>query len=207
MAWLVAVGLLASGCGSLDSTSRPDPEPEHPTSAATPNPNGSTPVLGAPAPKPTPTPDPGATPDPSASPSPPTDETAGCGTPLPPELSRINVNVHQRGDNFWLLDSTPIVGPDAAYCAKIGFTDGRSFCPVRMEGNPEREACELYITGRAHDTGRGGPTWSMDGGACTGRPVCENSPDNQYQLVAYKGGTYQACGNKNGVCGQIVVDR
>jgi len=76
-----------------------------------------------------------------------------------------------------------------------------------MEGDPQREACELYITGRATDTGRPGPTWSFNGSACTGRPVCENSPDNQYQVIAYQGGTYRACGNKNGVCGELLVDR
>jgi len=203
----VATFVLAWGCGSLDTSTRPEPEPERPSVAITPNPNPTpTPVLGAPA-KPSPSPDPSATPDPSASPTAPPDGTAGCGTPLPPELSRINVNVHQRGDNHWLLDSTPIVGPDAAYCAKIGFTDGRSLCPVRPEGNAEREACELYVTGRARDTGRPGPTWSVNGSVCTGRPVCENSPDNQYQVFAYQAGVYKACGNKNDVCGEVVVDR
>ena len=124
-----------------------------------------------------------------------------------PKSVAASSNVHQRGDNHWLLDSTPIVGPDAEYCAKIGFTDGRTFCPVRMEGNPERSACETYVTGRAQDTGRPGPTWTVNGSSCTGRPVCENSPDNQYQVIGYQGGVYRACGNKNGVCGEVTVDR
>ena len=105
-----------------------------------------------------------------------------------------------------MLDSTPLVGPDADYCAKIGFTDGRSICPVRPEGHPEREACELYVTGRAADTGRPGPTWYRGGGFCTGPAAgCENHPDNQYQVLAYLGGTYKACA-RNGVCGEVVVD-
>jgi len=205
-AGLLSLALVSGGCSSLDPPTQPAPAPDRTPAASAPDARPS-PVLGAPA-QPTPSPDPSAPPDPSASPSPgQPDGASGCGTPQPPELSRININVHQRGDNHWLLDSTPIVGPDAAYCAKIGFTDGRSLCPVRMEGNPEREACELVVTGRATDTGRAGPTWSINGSACTGKPVCENSPDNQYQVFAYQGGLYKACGNKNSVCGEIVVDR
>jgi hypothetical protein len=207
-AGLLSLALLAGGCSSLEPPTEPAPAPDGTPAASNPDPNPRpSPILGAPA-QPTPSPDPNATPNPSASPTPgPSDGASGCSAPLPPELSRINIKVHQRGDNHWLLDSTPIVGPDAEYCAKIGFTDGRSLCPVRMEGDPQREACELYITGRATDTGRPGPTWSFNGSACTGRPVCENSPDNQYQVIAYQGGTYRACGNKNGVCGELLVDR
>jgi hypothetical protein len=125
---------------------------------------------------------------------------------VPGPLAQVNVKIHQRGENHWILDSTPLVGPDPAYCAKIGFTDGRGMCPVRPEGHPERVQCETYVTGRASDTGRPGPTWSVDGARCTGRPTCENHPDNQYLLVAYKSGLYRACG-KNGVCGEVQVDR
>jgi len=205
---LAALSLLAWGCSSLEPPTQPAPEPERTPVASNPDPNPRpSPILGAPT-QPTPPPDPNATPNPSGSPTPgPSDGANGCSAPLPPELSRINLKVHQRGDNHWLLDSTPIVGPDVEYCAKIGFTDGRSLCPVRMEGDPQREACELYITGRASDTGRAGPTWFFNGSTCTGRPVCENSPDNQYQVIAYQGGTYKACGNKNGVCGELLVDR
>jgi len=207
-AGVVLAGCLAAwACGSLESPTVPEPtpDPRPPTASATPNPGGTpAPVLGGPS-KPTPTPDPGATPDPSATPAAPQDN-GGCGDPLPGELAEINVKVHQRGENHWLLDSTPLVGPDAVYCAKIGFTDGRSMCPVRVEGHPEREACELLVTGRARDTGRSGPTWYVDGALCTGRPVCENHPDNQYLLVAYKNGLYKACG-KNDVCGDEIVAR
>jgi hypothetical protein len=157
-------------------------------------------------PKPSPTPEPGATPDPDPSATPAPQDSGGCGDPLPGPLAQVNVKVHQRGGNHWLLDSTPLVGPDVAYCAKIGFTDGRSMCPVRVEGNPEREACELYVTGRARDTGRSGPTWYADGALCTGRPGCDNHPDNQYQVIAYQNGLYKACG-KNDVCGDVTVAR
>lgn len=204
----LACCLTAWACGSLESPTVPEPTPQpgSPTaSTPAPNPNPTpTPVLAGPAPKPSPTPEPGATPDPSATPAAP--QASGCGDPLPGALAQINVKVHQRGDSRWLLDSTPIVGPDAAYCAKIGFTDGRSMCPVRVEGHPEREACELYVTGRARDTGRSGPTWYVDGSLCTGPPACDNHPDNQYQVFAYKNGLYKACG-KNDVCGELTVAR
>jgi hypothetical protein len=200
--------LLAWACGSLSNDTPTQPEPTSPTAAPVPVPDPHptpTPIFGAPGPSATPTPDPSAspTPDPSA----PGEGASECGSPTPPALSKMNVKVHLRVGEAWVLDSTPLVGPDAAYCAKIGFTDGRSVCPVRPEGNPQREACELYITGRAADTGRPGPTWSLDDRFCTGRASgCENHPDNQYLLVAYRGGQYKACG-RNGVCGQVDVDK
>jgi hypothetical protein len=121
----------------------------------------------------------------------------------------ISVKVHQRGNDAWILDSTPLV-TDREYCAKIGFTDGRSFCPVRPEGHPDREQCELFLVGRAKDTGRPGPTWyGIGGGFCQGRSSasgCENHPDNQYQAIVYKGGSFRACA-QNGVCGEVVADK
>jgi hypothetical protein len=173
-----------------------------------PNPSPTpTPILGGAPPKASPSPSPTPEPSPAASPTPSPEGGTACGSPLPPELSTINVKIHLRGPNAWVLDSTPLVGPDVEYCAKIGFTDGRSFCPVRPEGNPEREACELYVTGRAADTGRPGPTWYRNGSFCAGSASgCDNHPDNQYLLLAYGDGLYKACG-KNGVCGEVEVDR
>ena len=209
-ATLAASCLLAWACSLPDETPT-EPEPVQsvaPTPTANPNPT-PTPILGAPAPKATPTPEaspepsPGATPEPSS----PTEGASECGSPTPPPLSRLNVKVHLRGEKTWVLDSTPIVGPDVAYCAKIGFTDGRSYCAVRLEGNVEREACELYITGRAVDTGRPGPTWYRGASFCTGAASgCENHAENQYQLAVYVGGTYRACA-RNGVCGEEEVDK
>ena len=204
---LVASCLLAWGCGSLPDEAPTQPDPTQPVAAApTPATPTGNPVLGGPAPKASPTPTSEATPQPSPTPS-STEGSAGCGSPLPPALTSINVKIHQRGSDAWLLDSTPLVGPDASYCAKIGFTDGRSVCPVRQEGNAEREACELYVVGRATDTGRPGPTWSSPSGAyCTGGSSgCENA-DNQYQLRIFQGGMFKACG-RNGVCGEVQADR
>jgi hypothetical protein len=209
---LAVAALVLASCGKLDSPTRPTPTPEpvSSTAPATNDPNASpttTPYLGAPAPKPTPTPE-STDPSPSPSPTPSAGEGAtACGDPLPPAVSRIVVNVHLRGSERWILDSTPLVGPDVDYCRKIGFTDSRSYCPVRPEGHPQRSACELYVVGRAKDSGRAGPTWYRDGRFCTGRPSgCENNGDNQYLLDVYLGGTYQACAS-NGVCGEVEADK
>jgi hypothetical protein len=117
------------------------------------------------------------------------------------------VKVHLQGTEFDTLDATPLVGHDALYCAAIGYTDGRSLCPVRPEGNPEREACEAWVVGNAEDTGRPGPTWTnTEGSYCTGgESGCDNA-DNQYQLWVRNSGTYTACA-ANKACGSVDVLR
>lgn len=163
-----------------------------------------------PAPQPTPTPVPGT--EPEADPVPAIPGGGGgvsgsCGEPVPPPISRMNVKLHGAAGDRALLDSTPIVGPDAAYCKRIGFTDGRTFCPVRGEGHPERQACEAARVGRASDTGRAGPTWSANGKRCNGPDggtACLNHPDNQYLAFAYGSGTFKACA-QSGVCGEVVL--
>lgn len=165
---------------------------------------GATPT---PKPTPAPTPTPAATPTPEPSPTPtPSTGIKGCGNPIPPPITKVNVYIHIKGPNQWTLDSTPLVGPDVEYCRQIGFTDGRSRCPVRTEGNPEREACELYAVGYAEDTGRPGPTWTLNGAYCKGGDDCDNHPDNQYLVWARAKGYYEAC-TKDGICGGIQVDK
>jgi hypothetical protein len=195
----VGLGIVALACG-LDSPTPPDPEQER---DAPPMTQGTLPPA-APGPSATPT----TTPDPSEpSPSPsPTPDTSGCGDPLPPPITQISVKVHVKGADAWTLDSTPQV-VDREYCQKIGFTDGRSFCPVRPEGHPERQACEKYAVGVAADTNRPGPTWYFRGGFCTGKlSGCQNHPENQYQLRIFVSGTFKACA-RNGVCGEVQADR
>ncbi len=132
---------------------------------------------------------------------------SGCGKPYPPPVSEFAAKVHIYGPSYLTLDSTPLVGPDPVYCATIGYTDGRSFCPVRIEHGPEREACEAWRVGRAEDTGRYGPTWRFKGQYCSGQASgCENHPDNQYGLFAWENGLYVMCG-RNGACGEVEVDR
>lgn len=131
---------------------------------------------------------------------------SGCGRPYPPPVHDFGVKVHVHNVEFDLLDSTPLVGPDAAFCAAVGYTDGRLFCPVRGEGSVERVPCENWRVGNARDTGRPGPTWTRDGRYCTGPSSgCENA-ENQYQLLVYASGVYQACA-ENGACGRLTVTR
>jgi hypothetical protein len=214
LALAAAAGLALVSCGKLDTPARPTPTPEPVSPAAPPtDPNAAptpTPILGLPAPKPTPTPDGGPTANPSPTPTPSGgggEAAAACGQPLPPPITQVSAKVHIRGGDAWILDSTPLVGPDWEYCKTIGFTDDRSICPVRPEGHPQRAACELYAVGRAKDTNRPGPTWYLEGRFCTGRASgCENDGENQYLLRAYSAGRYQAC-IASGTCGEVVVDK
>jgi len=155
---------------------------------------------------PNPVPTPVATPTPAPTPE-PTPQTS-C-SPLPPPVTRVKVVVHLKGPDYLTLDATPLVGPDVGYCARIGYTDGRSICPVRPEGDPQRKECEAYAVGRAEDTGRVGPTWTReDGEYCKSfdESFCSNHPDNQFQLWVYCGGIrYEACA-ANRACGDVMTD-
>jgi hypothetical protein len=132
---------------------------------------------------------------------------SGCGKPYPPPVSAFAAKVHVYGPNSVSLDSTPLVGPDAAYCTAVGYTDGRAFCPIRADHTQEREACENWRVGKAEDTGRYGPTWKFQAQYCTGQASgCENHPDNQYGLVAWANGLYVMC-DAHGICGEVTVDR
>lgn len=204
LAPLLAAALVAGSCTD-DAPAPVGPEPL---------PNAGALIPSAPAAQPTPTPTPGAVPDENplpATPGSPADVgggvSAGCGAPAPPAVTQMNVTVHGRQADRVLLDSTPLVGPDAAYCRQIGFTDGRLFCPVRPEGHPERVACEAARVGRASDTGRVGPTWSANGKRCNGADggaSCLNHPDNQFLAFAYGAGRFRACA-ASGVCGEITL--
>ncbi len=134
---------------------------------------------------------------------------SGCGKPYPPPITGWNAKVYLHVPAAYdTLDSTALVGPDQAYCAAVGFTDKRSMCTVRVNGDPEREACEAWAVGRAKDTGRPGPTWTNpDRAYCEGLTVngCENNPDNQFQLFVVRGGKYKMCAD-NGVCGKVQDD-
>jgi hypothetical protein len=127
---------------------------------------------------------------------------SGCGRPYPPPVTRFNCKVHLKSNEFYTLDSTPLVGPNAEYCYGIGFTDGRTICPIRPEGAPDREACEHWRVGKAKDSGRFGPTWRKgDGTFCTGPDSgCANHPDNQYQLFTYRSGTYTVTAENGASC-------
>ena len=115
--------------------------------------------------------------------------------------------LHLYGPEYYTLDSTALVGPDVGYCAAIGYTDGRAMCPVRLEDSPERGPCEAWRVGLAKDTGRPGPTWTVDGKYCTGPDSgCANHPDNQHNLLVYKSGTYKVCA-ESGFCCTVAVEK
>jgi hypothetical protein len=82
------------------------------------------------APTPAPLPSPTAAPDPTPNPSIPP-AGSGCGHPYPPPVSVLKVKIHIHTPQYWIIDSTPLVGPNLVYCREIGYTDGRSYCPVR----------------------------------------------------------------------------
>ena len=161
------------------------------------------PPITLPTPAPTPTPDPGIPP-----------AGSGCGEPYPPELAMINVKLHIKAPEYFTLDSTPLVGPSPEFCREIGYTDGRQFCPVRLEQDPERTACEAWVMGNAKDTGKPGPTWMREWETyCTtfAESGCEHNPENPLSLFIQTGGWYQACrGDGQGdddICGEVEVDR
>lgn len=113
-----------------------------------------------------------------------------CGEPTPPTVMEWKVVEHQKGPNRTIVDSTPLVGP-ASYCAAIGFTDGRSRCPVRQEGASDTDACNAVAVGA--------PFWSGNGMV---------SPENGYQYWVPRGtsGTVTVCASvAPHVCGAVAV--
>ncbi len=130
---------------------------------------------------------------------------SGCGYPYPPPVVQMNCKLHLYGPDYYTLDSTALVG-NPEYCTSVGFPD-RALCPVRPETSPERVPCETWRVGNAKDTGRPGPTWTVNGQYCTGPDSgCENHSSNQYALLVYKTGTYQVCAN-SGKCCSVDVER
>jgi hypothetical protein len=81
--------------------------------------------------------------------------------PTPPPLLRLKVVEWRRHGNGWVLDSSPEVPNVDNYCDRVGFGSWK-FCFTRPEGHPQRVACDYLVTGTAKDTGRWGPTWTVD---------------------------------------------
>lgn len=63
-----------------------------------------------------------------------------------PTIRVVQAKNHYEAPGQVNLDATPL-GGDAQYCREVGFTDGRSICPVRMEGDAFRGQCELAAMG------------------------------------------------------------
>ena len=167
------------------------------------------PAAPTPVPTPTPTPAPTPTPDPNVPPV-----GSGCGKPYPPPITRWHVGVQYKAKEYYTIDSTPFVGPNVEYCTSAGFTDGRSICPLRPEGAPDRQACEIWRSGIAEDTGQPGPTWTWFE-VSTGRQAycssapgapCDRHPNGPFTLKAYAAGLYRVC-TEAGACGETEVNR
>lgn len=157
------------------------------------------PSCPAPAPSPTPTPTVAPTPTPEPTPTPTPGD--GCGEPAPPPAYELTVKVHAA---FCAnLDSTVKV-QGAAYCAAIGFTDGRSVCPVRMEGASDRVACERRVLGRQQ--------WRCADGCqvypCVTPGNCECAGQvntNPAQAIYVGKGTVTTCTEDGKVCGSVLI--
>lgn len=147
---------------------------------------GGSPTPAQPVPVPTPTPTPAPTPTPSlASQLPP----GMVCDPTPPPLYGLRL----KENNPRTLDSRPQVINMNNFCGRAGFDPGSTFCFTRTEGDPQAVACDYLAVGKASDTGRWGPTWSLNGQPCTPGGGCTNHPDNQFLLLHYADGVYLAC--------------
>jgi hypothetical protein len=133
---------------------------------------------------------------------------SGCYRPFPPRLYRMVCRDYLNAGDHHVIDSTPRV-VDTAYCAAIGYPDGRGECAVRLDSAIDRKACEDWIVGTAKDTGLPGPTWTKvsDGSYCTDKASgCVHSPDSKYQLWVYEHGYYRVSPNKGGKACDAYVD-
>jgi hypothetical protein len=165
------------GCGANSSTSS---TPHTPTITL--------PPMTLPTPTPPPTPPP---------------ITASC-FPTPPPVHGMKLKVQSGSGDRKLLDSRPIVKNLDGYCARTGQSANAPYCDTRVEGDPQREACDALAVGRARDTGRWGPTWTVNDQPCepygTVGALCVNHPDNQFMVIAKGSGFYLAC-PEDGPCG------
>jgi len=168
----------------------------------------TTPTAGnSPAPLPTPTPVPTPTPNANA---------VACGVPLPSFADSYGFGIKVQLEptvNKKVLNASPII-KNSAYCTAAGIP-GNSICNTRREDNPQRVACDNYLSGIS-DTGLPGPNWfqDVDGKGdlvpCgwTGTN-CKLKPENQYLLDIHAPGTYVACGGEGSpeTCGGCTVSR
>lgn len=116
-------------------------------------------------------------------PVPPPVDTFGCGIPLPPRDSwRIDSKLHTPK----VVDTTCKVVNKQEYCASVGMPD-RATCPVRLEGTPDRVACERYLAEG---------DWVLQG---RNGAVCEGVEGNSAQFRP-SGGDCRLCNPALTVC-------
>jgi hypothetical protein len=124
----------------------------------------------------------------------------GACSPAPPPLYDILVEIKSSDGYTRTLKATPRVPNTNGYCDKVGF-GAYKFCNVRRDGDPQKEACEGMVLGRATDTNRWGPTWKYSLNyeqehLCTGSdPGCTNHGSNQYLVTTKGSGVFFACAN------------
>jgi len=142
---------------------------------------------------------------------------ADCGTPLPPfELAYgfgIKVQLEPT-KNKKILNASPSIR-DLAYCEAAGFPN-TLICNTRKEDNPQRVACDHYLSGMS-DQGVPAPNWFQDFGTAPdaerfvkcGEPgtTCSLKPENQYLLDINEVGRYVACAGtgSSGTCGDCII--
>lgn len=112
----------------------------HPPPGPTPSPEPTPTPTATPAPTPGPTPTPVPTPAPTPTPVPsPTPTVCSLETPRFDRVNGVRFRVYADGLGFGV---TPLARFGAEYCAKAGWTDGRSECAAAPDGHPDRVACE-----------------------------------------------------------------
>jgi hypothetical protein len=134
------------------------------------------------------------TPTPTPTPTPGSGLPAGmvCD-PTPPPLYGMKIGPHGGTPDRTVLDSKPLVVNVNGYCERIG-ESGR-FCETRLEGDPQRVACDYMAVGKALDTGRWGPTWYYNNQLCDAANLgnCANHGSDQFLAVAKAQGRFEAC--------------
>jgi hypothetical protein len=122
----------------------------------------------------------------------------------PPVRGRSRWEARVRGGCWTTLTGT-LVGPDAAFCRVIGYTDGRRYCPPRAEGGTDIKECNEVTVGKMPNW----PTWFWNGVIVPpdGLPEGVMHHENPYNLLVRPElrGTATVCG-ENGVCGEVVCD-
>jgi hypothetical protein len=137
--------------------------------------------------------------------------------PTPPPLKRVLPQMWRTRGKGWILDTKPQVMNYDGYCQRTG-QNGGAWCDTRVEGDPQREACDYLAVGISSETGRWGPTWTFNGKPCdppNAEPTtdCNNYPDNQFKAIARGPGLYEACASplakvdpeQGERCGQVLV--
>jgi hypothetical protein len=114
--------------------------------------------------------------------------------PTPPPLYGMRVKKHDGTADRAVLDSKPLVENVDHYCERVSDVSGK-FCDTRLEGNPQRVACDYMAVGKALDTGRWGPTWYYNGQPCDGANAanCLNHSTEQFLAIAKNPGRFEAC--------------